>query len=154
MRKLIFLIALTLLSCSKEEENINSTDPIVGTWKPMGNVDKYEFNNFKENHFESSSCEQKSRVTFKVSGEVSSIGYDNVYEGNEVVACEIVESENKISFWRKVGDSYEFKEDREGGTFSTGDAERIVVIGDELRLIWYENEAKGEYDYELLVRVE
>lgn len=153
MKKLLFLIPFILLSCSKDEANENSDDPIVGTWKPIGNVDMYEFNSYEENLFEESECEQRSRLTFEMNGKASYVEYSEVYEGNEVVACEIEEDDSKIAFWRKLDNTYEYKLDTEGADFTTGEAERIVVIGDELRFIWYEDEEKGEYDYDLYKKV-
>lgn len=97
---IIGIVALSVLSCSKsddKEEVIIQGDLIVGVWKPIKDI---EFIGGIEEVYFYSVCEQKSRFTFDLSGELD---VQLFYEDENTGVCT---PEKQIDFvsasWKKT----------------------------------------------------
>ncbi|MDN3667523.1 hypothetical protein ACFFU1_10050 [Algibacter miyuki] len=70
-----FLIALTILSCSSDDNNNSDNDPIVGVWKPIKEIETYNDNSTIE--FEYTACQQRSRFTYNANGTANIVEFVN-----------------------------------------------------------------------------
>ncbi|MDO9038731.1 MAG: hypothetical protein Q7U59_10340 [Lutibacter sp.] len=76
------VLALLIASCSNNDDNNNSTgdDLLIGVWKPVKDV---WMNNGVEQVDISSTCEQKSRLTFEGNGNIKILSfYEDEDNGN------------------------------------------------------------------------
>ena len=76
------LLTLFIVSCSKDDDSKNSDgdDLIIGVWKPVKDV---WMNNGVEEVDISSTCEQKSRLTFEGNGNIKILSfYEDEDNGN------------------------------------------------------------------------
>lgn len=95
------LITLFIVSCSKDSDDTNDLagdDLIIGVWKPVKDV---WMNNGAEEVEISSTCEQKSRLTFESNGKIKTLEF---YEDEDNGNC----IEDNFGFisgsWVKISD--------------------------------------------------
>lgn len=94
----IFISILFLTSCSKDKDSDN--DSLVGTWKPIREVDVCSTGS--EDIYEYSVCQQKSRYVFKNDGTLTINEYDdenssgNCIEDYSLIGTWIL-NENKLT---------------------------------------------------------
>lgn len=75
---LLFLLFLTIQSCSSNDDSQGSREPIVGIWQPLKYV---EVCSESANYiYDYSSCEQKGRLTIKSDGTFSESFFNNFFD--------------------------------------------------------------------------
>jgi hypothetical protein len=104
MKKIILLLItiVSLSSCSSNDDDTASLNPIIGNW---------QLKSMTENGEErSNDCSRKSTVTFLENGNGSNISYDENYDGNGNAVCK--NDDNGTSTWQNsTGSIYKIIED-------------------------------------------
>ena len=98
MKKIILLfVAILAFSCSSDDKQTSSPDPILGTWKPITQIILDRDTNQEQDRYEV--CNQKTRLTYLASGTLSNI----IAQGNNLSECMIGSVPNVT--WYKNGNS-------------------------------------------------
>ena len=154
-----FLSIIFILSCSSDD-GVTMQDEIVGIWKPINYVEIYT--GAGEVEFESSDCEQQTRLTFNSDG---SYEEQNFQEDNDNNCVEY--NTNFISgIWEKIAQNQYaiqytlFNEETQQNEVYQGDQDEIIFINENImRIIFDQNEEQQngdilEYYYSEFQRVE